>query len=184
MIRQKETTMKWILLPVALGLSACSLPSEPLTEAAAEASQPYEAGEILQELHAINAGEIALAQLALQKSQDPQVQQTARLIIRDHTALDQRVAALAEAQGVEMDTTLLSQGTRAQVALIEAQLRQLSGPAFEREYLARNVELHEIALDTVRTDLLPAAEAPQLRDLLTDAIPQLEQHLQQARQAL
>lgn len=176
--------MKWVLLPVALGVSACDLPSEPLTEAAAEASQPLGTGEILQELHAINAGEIALAQLALQKSQDPQVQQTARLIIRDHSALDQRVAALAKAQGAQLDSSLLSQGTRAQVALIETALARLSGSAFDREYLARNVELHEIALDTVRTALLPAADVDQLRDLLTDAVPQLEQHLQHARQGL
>ena len=176
--------MRWILLPVALGVSACSLPSEPLTEAAAEASRPLTTGEILQELHAINAGEIALAQLALRKSQDPQVQQTAQLIIRDHSALERRVATLAATQGVQLDTSLLSQGTSAQAALIEDALAELSGAEFDREYLARNVELHEIALDTVRTDLLPAARMPQVRDLLTYAAPQLEQHLRQAREAL
>lgn len=176
--------MRWILLPGVLGVSACSLPSETVTETAAEVSQPLTTGEILQELHAINAGEIALAQLALRKSQDPQVQQTAQLIIRDHSALEQRVARVAAAQGVQLDASLLSQGTSAQVAMIENALAELSGAEFDREYLTRNVELHEIALDTVRSDLLPAARTPQVRDLLTYAAPQLERHLRQAREAL
>ena len=176
--------MKWLLLPLALGVSACDLPSEPLTEAAAELSGPLSTGEILQEVHAINVGEIQLAQLALQKSRNPEVQQTAQLIIPDHTALDQRVAAVAQAQGVQLDPSLLSAGTAAQAALIRDALAALSGPAFDREYLARNVELHEIALDTVRTDLLPSARALQVRELLMLAAPQLEQHLVQARSAL
>ena len=70
-----------------------------------------------------------------------------------------------------------------QTAQIRSALAELSGPEFDREYLARNVELHEIAIDTVRTDLLPAADDAQLQELLRLTAPQLEQHLVAARES-
>jgi putative membrane protein len=167
---------------LALGTTACSLPNEPVTTAAAEASEPMSSGEILHVLHVINEGEIQQARLALRKSDNPQVQQTARMLVEDHTASNQRIAAVANASGARMEESPLSRGVQAQASEIRDQLAELSGREFDRAYLQNQVELHEVALDTVRSQLLPNAEDPQVKQLLTAAAPHLEQHLREAEQ--
>jgi putative membrane protein len=168
---------------LALASAGCSLPNEPVTQAAAEASEPMSSGEILHVLHTINEGEIAQAKLALQKSDDPAVQETARLIMQDHMASNERITSLADAAGIQMEESPLSRGVQAQAEEIRENLADLSGAEFNRSYLQNQVQLHELALDTVQSQLLPNAEDPQVRQLLSLAAPNLEQHLQEARQS-
>jgi putative membrane protein len=168
---------------LSLGITACSLPNEPVTTAAAEASEPMSSGEILRVLRVINNGEIEQARLALRKSDNPRVQETAQRIIQDHTASNQRIASVANTTGARMEESPLSQGIQGQASEIREQLAELSGAEFDRAYLQNQVELHEVALDTVRSQLLPNAEDPQVRQLMAAAAPTLQQHLQEAEQS-
>lgn len=168
---------------LGLGATACSMPNQPMTTAAAEASEPMGSGEILQVLHTINDGEIKQAQLALQKSDDPQVQSTARMIIEDHSASNERITALTDTTGANLKPSPLSQGIQKQASKIEDELTGLSGAEFDRTYLQKQVELHEVALDTVRTELLPNARDPRVRRLLSETTPKLERHQQEAEES-
>lgn len=177
-------------MPVALligalgvGAAACSMPNRPMTSAAAEASERMDSGEILQVLHTINDGEIKQAQLALQKSDDPQVQATARMIIKDHSISNQRITALTDTTGANLKPSPLNQDIQAQASKIEDELTELSGAEFDRTYLQKQVELHEVALDTVRTELLPSAQDPRVRRLLSETTPKLERHQQEAEES-
>ena len=168
---------------LALGLSACSLPNATVTEAAAEVSDPFSSSEILQVVHVINTGEIQQAELALQKSFQPEVRNAAQLIIRDHTELDQQVQDIAQ-PGLELQETTLSNGIQVQSEEIREELAELSGTEFNCTYLQKQVELHRIGLETVRTELQPDAEDPQVSQLLSNAEPILSEHLQAAQQSL
>lgn len=174
-----------MLLPVALalGVSACSLPNEPITHAAAEMSEPITSGQILQVLHALNQGEIEQAELALQRSDNPEVYKTAQLIIKDHAASNQRIAAVAQAIGVELEESPLSRGMQVQAGAIKEGLEDLSGAEFDRAYLENQVELHALALETARSQLLPNAQDPQVRYLLITAAPKLELHRLEAQES-
>lgn len=172
-----------LLGALGVGVTACNMPNQPMTTAAAEASEPMSDGEILHVLHVINQGEIKQAGLALEKSDDPQVLETARMIIKDHTASNERIAAVAEATGTSLEESPLSRGVQAQASKIQDGLADLSGPEFDRAYLQQQVELHEVALETVRSHLLPNATEPQVRQLLTASEPRLEQHRQQAEES-
>jgi putative membrane protein len=171
-------------LIAALGAFACALPNKTATTAAAEMSEPMSSGEILQVLQAINEGEIEQAQLALQRSRDPEVQSTARLILQDHEASNERIAAVAQATRAELNASPLSRGVALQSSQIKDKLEGLSGEAFDREYLRRQADMHRVALDTVRTQLLPNAKEPQVRQLLEQATPKLEQHLHHAERSM
>jgi putative membrane protein len=169
---------------VALGISACSLPNAPATKAAAVVSKPFSSGEILNVLQTINAGELKQAQLVFQRPTLAEVQKTASIIIKDHTASNQKIAALAKAENIKLDESPLSRGLQAQMNEIAENLTKASGDEFECMYLQKQVEQHALALDTVRKQLLPAAQHPQVKELLATAVPGLESHHQAAQKSL
>jgi putative membrane protein len=61
------------------------------------------------------------------------------------------------------------------------QLNQANGTDFDRAYLDAQVEGHQKALDTLKTQLLPSAKAPELTRYLRALQPKIEQHLTRAR---
>jgi putative membrane protein len=184
-VRHSTARLGTVLLPVALvlGISACNLPNEPITHAAAEMSEPITSGQILQVLYALNQGEIEQAELALQRSSNPEVYKTAQLIIKDHMVSNQRIVAIAQAIGVELEESPLSQGMQLQAGAIKEGLEALSGAEFDRAYLENQVELHALALETARSQLLPNAQDPQVKYLLMTAAPKLELHRQEAQES-
>jgi len=167
------------LAPVAL-LLACSLPSETMTEGAAAASKPMDEGEILKVVETLNEGEIRQARLAQESATTPAARQAAERIIRDHTMLNERLAQIAEAEGLQLRESPLSNGIKAQAEEIEQDLAQLSGQEFDCSYLQKQAELHQIALETVRTDLLPQAENEAVQELLEASRPALDSHQEAA----
>jgi putative membrane protein len=184
-VHHSPARLSAVLLPaaLALGVSACALPNEPITQAAAEMSEPITSGQILQVLYALNQGEIEQAELALQRSNDPEVYKTAQLIIKDHMASNQRIAAVAQAVGIELEESPLSRGMQVQAGAIKEGLEELSGAEFDRAYLENQVELHDLALETARSQLLPNAQDPQVRYLLITAAPKLELHRLEAQES-
>lgn len=175
-----------VLLTVALatGISACSTPNAPATKAAATMSKPISDGEILQVLHTLNTGEIKQAQLAFQRPTLPEVQRTASMIIKDHTASNQRIASIAKESNIKLDESPLSRGLQLQMNQIADNLAKQSGSEFECTFLKKQVEQHALSLDTVRNQLMPAAKDTKVKELLTAAAPSLDSHRQAAQKSL
>lgn len=168
---------------LALMLSACSLPNSTATKTAAKASGNFSDGEILQVLRTLNEGEIAQAQLAAQKSNNQELQDAAERIIQDHQQNNQRIDSMAQS-GIELEKSPLSRGLELQTEEIREELAELSGTEFECTYLEKQVEQHQLALETVRAELLPDAENAQVRRLLSSTAPALQHHLQEAQETL
>jgi putative membrane protein len=168
---------------LALSATACSLPNKPATTAAAEVSEPMSSGEILGVLEAVNQGEIEQAYLALFKSDNPHVQEVARVMIEEHMLSNERIAFLAQNEGLNMKESPLSEGVLTQAQEIRANLAELSGREFDRRYLQNQVELHEVAIDTVRNQLLPSAEDQDIRQLLNSTVRRLNLHRGEARES-
>lgn len=165
---------------LAVGLSGCSLPNSTATKTAAKASGSFSDGEILQVLRTLNEAEIAQAQLAAQKSNKQEIKETAEHIIKDHTQNNERIDSMAQA-GIKLEKSPLSRGLKLQTEEIRENLTDLNGTEFECTYLEKQIEQHQLALDTVRSELLPDAKSPQVRRLLSTTAPALEQHLQSAQ---
>lgn len=171
-----------LLVMAMLTLSACSSPSAPVTKTAATLSGSLSDGEILQVLRNLNNGEILQAEMAMQRSTNRAVQDTAELIRRDHMQANDRIDNIARS-GIELDKSPLSRGLDRQVNNVYEELVELSGTEFDCRYLQKQVEQHELALETVRSDLQPDAEDQQVKDLLSTAESGLQRHLEQARSA-
>lgn len=170
----------FVSLLTAVLLAACSTTPKP-EQAAAE--EQLSDAEILAVLSAINQAEIRQAELALEKSRDFKVRSTAMSLFADHRALQRKAQQTAALADIQPQQNELSQGITKQALQIEKRLNGLAGNEFNQAYLQAQAQLHELAIDTVRDDLLPDVQNQQLKQLLTQAEPGLQRHLQQARQA-
>jgi len=166
-----------LIMPLILGVAGCNTPNATATKAAAKVSGELSDGEILQVVHAINGGEIQHAHLALEKSSRAEVKNTAQMIIRDHTSLDDQVIGA----GIALKDTTLSKGVQVQAEQVRKELAELSGQEFDCKFLEKQIKLHQVALDTVRKELKPDAQDEKVRQVVAKAEPSLERHLKEAQ---
>lgn len=166
---------------LAIGLAACGTPHTSTSDSEKTLnSGPLLAGEILNILHTVNNGEIKQAGQALQLSNDPYVLYLAQLLVQDHMALNQRIAAIAAANGSKMDESVLSRTSQTQAKDAMERLAKLSGKEFDCTFLQSQADQHAMTLNTIREQLLPSATTPEVKELLTSAAPRLEHHRKQA----
>lgn len=127
-----------------------------------------------------NQIDIDLASLAEERSSDEAVLGFARTMITDHTAVNERAAALAGRLGVTPEDNAVSRALLTGAEEARAQLSALEGPAFDRAYLAREVAYHQAVMDALDETLIPGAENEELRALLEQVRPAIAAHLQHA----
>lgn len=70
-----------------------------------------------------------------------------------------------------------------QAEQIRENIEELSGTAFDCAYLDAQIEQHELAINTIRTELEPDATEQNISAILADTIPALEGHLTAVREA-
>lgn len=127
----------------------------------------------LSQAMADNAAQIAMATLALQKSKNPQVLDLANTVIRERTTLDAQLA-------------LLLAGTAKSVVnehAIPASLQSLNGEAFDKSFAGLLVRDHNRIISAYEC-IKATSSNPALRDLVHDAVPQLQGNLMVALMVL
>jgi len=163
-----------------LGLAAAALVLAG-SVAAAQPSKPNDA----QIAHiAYTAGEIDIkaAQLALQKSKNPQVVQFAQQMERDHKAVNDQALALVKKLNVTPQDNPTSQSLVKQADAERTKLAALSGSAFDRAYIQNEVAYHKEVNNALQTTLIPSATNPELKGLLETGLKIFQGHLQHAEQ--
>jgi putative membrane protein len=125
-----------------------------------------------------NIAEIQTGQLALSKSQNPQVRAYAQKMIDDHGMAMQELQRIVQTTGVALpgDTDLKHKA-------IAAELRLLTGETFDRQYMSQvgvtdHKRTHELLQETVSS-----AGNPALRAYAQRILPVVTRHLEQAQQA-
>ena len=173
---------------LALGVVGCSTVNEMERESAGAAAdempEPMSSGEILYVIEAINQGEAEQAELALQHSQNSQVDEVARLILEDHAASSRELDELAQAMDADAESTTVSEGMKFQFKASLEDMAGLTGYEFNKTYLQKQVELHGVALDVVQTQLLPNSDEQEVIDFLEDYRDMLEMHREHAQESL
>lgn len=121
--------------------------------------------------------EIQASQLAIEKSQHPEVRNYAEMMIKDHTAVDKELKALATAKGFQLPIDL--EGGKQ--SLME-NLRQLEGAGFDEEYADEvAVDAHEDAVELFE-DAADDADDADIKAFASKHVQSLKQHLEQGRQ--
>ncbi len=117
--------------------------------------------------------EIKASELAVQKSQHPEVKRFAEMMIKDHTAVDKELKTLAEGKGFQLPIEL--EGDKRD--LME-NLRQLEGPSFDEEYAEEiAVDAHEDAVDLFE-DAADDADDADIKAFAAKHLPALQNHLE------
>lgn len=152
-------------------------PVEPAPPAAPAMTDP----EIAAFLGNAHKGEIELGNLAIKTTKNKDVKALAQMIVKDHTAADKKSkdmlgkAGIAPQEGEQ--ARMLAQGAQDTMT----KLKELKGVEFDKAYVDSQVEMHQKVIDAVDQTLMPAAQNAELKQLMTDARPGLEKHLEHCK---
>jgi putative membrane protein len=124
----------------------------------------------------IDAGRLA----ASHASQDA-VKKFAQVMITDHTGVNKTAVELATRLKLTPQDNPTSQSLKAGGEKHLAQLRTLSGAAFDKAYVDHEVAYHQRVLDALDKVLIPGATNAELKALLVKVRPAFVAHLEHAQ---
>jgi putative membrane protein len=147
---------------------------------ATESATSVSEAEIAQIVQTTNQSEIEAAQLAKKKSTNKEVLAFANHMIKDHTKMDKQNAELAKKMNVQPDPNAVSTSMKTGANATLSSLQDLKGKEFDKAYIDQQVTMHKSVLENFDTTLIPNANTPELKDMLTTGRASVEQHLQHA----
>lgn len=143
----------------------------------AASSLSQEDRDMIEDLAQANIAAIETGQLALTKSQNPQVREYAQKMIDDHGMAQQELRQMAQAKGMT-----LPQETDLAHKTVSGALRLLSGETFASQYINRvGVDDHRRTVELLQKAQSQARDT-ELKALAGRMLPVVQGHLDMARQ--
>lgn len=157
----------------SLGLAMLALPLFVL----AQPSDPQIAAIVV----AANQVDIDAGQLAVEHAKDPGAVDLAKMMVRDHTAVNKSAVELVTKLKVTPEANPTSKSLLDGGAANLAHLRTLSGAEFDRAYVEHEVAYHEQVIKAIEGTLIPNAKNADLKALLVKVLPAFHEHLKHAK---
>ena len=148
-----------------------------LTATPASAQDALTAEAFVEKAALSNSFEIATSDLAVDEADDDAVEDFARQMLADHARAGEELAAVLEAEGMEMPPTALPPEKAQRLA----ELEEADDEAFDRLYVTIQLQAHEEAV-ALFSGYAQDGENAALKDFATRTLPVLEQHLQHVQQ--
>ncbi len=126
--------------------------------------------------------DIAYAHLALALSESPAIREFAETMIRDHSAVNGQVAALAKKLGVTAQDNAMSRKLAADARAIRDELSSLRGTAFDRRYAQNELEYHRTVNGAVEDAFLPSIQNAEVKEAFRGALTIFRGHERHAEQ--
>ncbi len=164
--------MKHYLIPFVALLVATS---------AVSAQTPNDA-QIAAIVVAANQVDVDAGRLAASKGNDERVRNFGKLMMNDHTGVNQAAAELVGRLGVTPEASPTSRELQDGGAKNVARLENLTGKAFDVSYIDHEVAYHEQVLEALDQVLIPNAHNDELKALLVKVRPAFVAHLEHAKQ--
>lgn len=142
---------------------------------------------VLSQMNVANTIEIQLSTLASKKASAPAVKQIAQKLAKDHTRNREQLQALAGRLNVNLVPARGGSVSAADSVAMPADLEGKSGAEFDRTFVRHEIEDHQANIQRIETQLLPAAESPQIKEYLEKTLTEMKGHLaslEQVRQQL
>jgi putative membrane protein len=140
--------------------------------------------QIAQIVVTANTIDIGNGKIALGKSRNASVEEFAKLMIKDHTAVNDNAVALVTRLGVVPADSDTNKALMSASETEQAKLQGLESPEFDRAYLQNEVAYHKQVLEAITTVLIPNAQNAELKKTLVDVAPAFKAHLEHAEHAL
>ena len=128
-----------------------------------------------------NQVDIDAGNLAAARSSSDAVKKFAQSMVADHTGVNKAAVDLATRLKVTPQDNPTSQSLKTDGEKHAARLKALSGTAFDKAYLDREVAYHQQVLDAVDQVLIPNAANAELKALLVKVRPAFVAHLAHAK---
>jgi putative membrane protein len=122
-----------------------------------------------------NMAEVELGKLGAEKGQKAEVKQYGQHMVDDHSKANKELQELASQEGATLPTYVDPTHKAA-----KARLEKLSGEAFDRAFAAQMVKDHQAAVAMFRTQARTGKD-PEVKAWAEKTLPNLEEHLKQAR---
>ncbi len=120
--------------------------------------------------------DIRYAHLALALSGNAKVREFAELMIRDHSSVNREALALAEKLKLAPKDNDTSQQLVKQSEGIVAELRALSGAAFDKRYAENELSYHQFVNKAVETQFVPSVKNAEFKNFLSQALKVFKAH--------
>ena len=137
--------------------------------------------EILAAIGMTNASEIGEGKLAESKATSADVKSFARDMVKDHTSLQGDADKLAKKINVTPKAPAAADQMKKESAAAMDSLKAAKGATFDQQYIAGQVTDHQKALDNLKS-FEGSAQNADLKNLIQQAIPKVQQHLDRARE--
>ncbi|WP_426755133.1 DUF4142 domain-containing protein [Myxococcus sp. Y35] len=147
---------------------------------------PTDERALLERLHYTNQQEIMLGKLAQQNAQSPEVKSFADMMVKDHTAMDQKLMTYAQSKGMKLSDKPRPMNDMEKKAMAQDQatmeeLKTLKGLPFDSCYMAGQVGDHDAALGKVLAARQGMPNAPaEVSAMLQEASQKMPAHREQA----
>jgi putative membrane protein len=128
-----------------------------------------------------NQVDIDAGKLATAKAANPEVRKFAQLMVTDHTGVNKSAIDLAARLKVTPEDNATSQSIKSGGDQNVANLKTLTGAAFDQAYVDHEVAYHQQVLDAVDKTLIPGAKNAELKALLVKVRPAFVAHLEHAK---
>jgi putative membrane protein len=155
--------------------SAASTPHQQQVTKGSETMKSVAPASFASQAAIIGKAEIELGQIALKNTKDANVRAFAERMIRDHTASDNRLKAIAAKENLQLPQSLDQEHES-----LKMKLQGMTGDAFDREYVKAMAKGHDKAVALFES----ASQQPQmpadLKQFAAKTLPTLEQHKEMA----
>lgn len=171
---KKHLFASCILLALAAGLGAApalAQSSPPVAVNAPDMQDPF-----LQKAVRGNAFELQTSQLALKRTNTPEVKAFAQKMITDHTKAEDELTVLLKALAITEPSAALEPAQIEEIKLMQGVQNQ----DFDRIYVNAQINAHEAAVAAFRT-FGASGSPPQVRAWAAKTLPTLEMHLAEVR---
>ncbi|HVN45033.1 MAG TPA: DUF4142 domain-containing protein [Steroidobacteraceae bacterium] len=119
--------------------------------------------------------EVDLGKLAEQKSTDPKVKSFAEMMVKDHSAANEKLEALASSKQITLPKSL-----SAADAATKTKLEALSGESFDKSYIESQLKDHEKTVHLLKHEIASGQDAD-AKSFAQSVLPTIEHHLQAVR---
>jgi len=150
------------------------------TAARATTQQGLDDPTIVAIFDAANTADIETGDLAAKRGSTKEVRDLGAMFARDHRAVRQQGRDLAKKLGVTPTPPKNDHSAADQAALMKT-LESKHGAAFDKAYLAHEVQFHQQVIDEVQQQLLPAIKNAELKALVVKVAPAFQAHLMAAQ---
>ena len=171
--------LKSIALVVTTAALAVFTTAHAQTDAAAA---PPNDAQIAQIVLTADTVDVDYGKLAVEKTKNAEVKAFAETMIRDHTAVNDKAAALAKKISLTPEASETSKSLASNGHKELATLKAMHGAEFDRAYIDNEVSYHEAVIGVLDKTLIPNAKNADLKALLESGKPIFESHLEHARQ--